>query len=94
MKRKILATLLAAAMTVSALAGCGGKTADSNAPKEDSGSEAVETPAEDAADSEADTVPVEDNSEVVELEFWGWWSSESIKPHITKMVEDFNASQS
>ncbi len=94
MKRKILATLLAAAMTVSALAGCGGKTADSNAPKEDSGSEAVETPAEDAADSEADTVPVEDNSEVVELEFWGWWSSEARKPHITKMVEDFNASQS
>ena len=83
MKRKILATLLVAAMTVSALAGCGSKTADSNAPKEDSSSEVAETPTEDAADSEADTAP-EDNGEVVELEFWGWWSSEARKPHISE----------
>ena len=31
---------------------------------------------------------------MIELEFWGWWSSEARKPYIQQMVDDFNASQS
>lgn len=34
-----------------------------------------------------------DNDEVVELEFWGWWSSEARKPYIQEMVDGFNESQ-
>lgn len=35
----------------------------------------------------------EEAGEVIELEFWGWWSSEARKPHIDHMVESFNESQ-
>ena len=95
MKRKFLATLLVAAMAVSSLVGCGGKTEESNAPKEETGSETAQAPTEDATEGEADAAtPAEDDGEVVELEFWSWWSSEARKPHVLKMVEEFNASQS
>ena len=32
-------------------------------------------------------------TETVELEFWGWWSSDSRKPYIQEMVDNFNESQ-
>lgn len=32
-------------------------------------------------------------TEVQELEFWGWWSSEARKPVIQEMVDNFNESQ-
>jgi multiple sugar transport system substrate-binding protein len=34
-----------------------------------------------------------DDDEVIELEFWGWWSSDARKPYIEEMVEGFNESQ-
>lgn len=95
MKRKVLAGLLAAALTITALAGCGGSasTTKTETPAETADA-ATEAPAE-TADAAADTAaPAEDNGEVVELEFWGWWSSEARKPHIMTMVDDFNKSQS
>ena len=68
MRKKLLAGLMAAAMAASALAGCGsGETAEPNA--ETGGTTA------DEADAGAEA----DNGEVVELEFWAWWSSEAIK---------------
>lgn len=90
MKKKVLATMLATAMVASALAGCGEKApAENAAPAEKT---------EDAAPAEESQAPAEevaeDNGEVVELEFWGWWSSEARKPHVQKLVENFNASQS
>lgn len=63
MKKKLLCTLLTAAMAVTTLVGFGTKPVEVQA------------------------------AEKEELEFWGWWSSEARKPHIQKMVEDFNASQ-
>lgn len=64
MKKKLLSTLLAAAMAVTTLVGLGNP---------------VEVRAE--------------GDEVVELEFWSWWSSEARKPHVLEMVDGFNASQ-
>lgn len=32
-------------------------------------------------------------AETVELEFWGWWSSDARKPYIQEMVDNFNESQ-
>lgn len=63
MKKKLLCTLLTAAMAVTTLVGFGTKPVEVQA------------------------------AEKEELAFWGWWSSEARKPHIQKMVEDFNASQ-
>ncbi|MFQ7123743.1 MAG: hypothetical protein ACLRPR_01110 [Eisenbergiella sp.] len=85
MRKKLLASLMAAAMAATALAGCGGEKA-SEAPAEKA-TEAAKT------ESEAPAAEAEDNGEVVELEFWSWWSSEARKPHIEKMVQDFNDSQ-
>ena len=93
MKKKLLASLLAAAMAVTALTGCGSSdTAESAAPAGSTEAAAEESaPAEDAATEEA---AAEDDGEVVELEFWAWWSSDARKPYIQQMVDDFNASQS
>lgn len=82
MRKKLLAGLMAAAMAATALAGCGsGETAEPNA--ETGGTTA------DEADAGAEA----DDGEVVELEFWAWWSSEARKPYIEQMVQDFNDSQ-
>lgn len=93
MKKKLLASLLAAAMAVTALTGCGGSgdTAESAASTGSTAAAEESAPAEDAATEEA---AAEDNGEVVELEFWAWWSSDARKPYIQQMVDDFNASQS
>lgn len=85
MKKKLLAMLLGAALTVSALAGCG-----STGGNEATGTATTGATGTDTADNSSST----DNGEVVELEFWGWWSSEARKPHIEEMVKGFNESQS
>ncbi len=97
MKKRVLVTLLTAAMTASMLAGCGSSpapaettpapAASSEAAPEESKEVAESTPAETQA-------AADDNGEVVELEFWSWWSSEARKPYIMEMVDGFNASQS
>lgn len=43
--------------------------------------------------SEGSTADKGNDQEVVELEFWGWWSSEARKPYIQEMVDGFNESQ-
>lgn len=80
MKKRLAVLLLAATMTVTTLAGCGNKDTASNTAGGDSTGGKTE--------STADT-----KSEVQELEFWGWWSSEARKPHIETMVKGFNESQ-
>ena len=87
MRKRLLAVLLTAAMAVTTLVGCGSseKNAESAAPA--ANGEANSSVSEEAA-------PAEDNAEVVELEFWGWWSSETRKPHMLTMVDNFNKSQS
>lgn len=79
----------AAALTLSAtmvlgLAACG--SGDDNK----AGSSA---PAESSKASESGESKSAENTEKVEIEFWGWWSSEARKPHIEHMVNGFNESQ-
>ena len=93
MKKKLLAVLLTAAMVVATLAGCG------NTPgNESSGGEKSTQPAEGSQTSSTESTPASsesaDDGEVIELEFWAWWSSDARKPYILQMVEDFNNSQS
>lgn len=90
MKKKFLAALLTAAMAVSLLAGCGNNntptTEPDSAPQETGNTAPEVTPDEGT--------PAEENGEVIELEFWAWWSSEARKPYIDQMVQEFNDSQS
>lgn len=91
MKKKGLALLIGAALMAASLAGCGGKNTDA-----DDTAKADKTAGSDAGDSSAVSTPADNASDgdVVELEFWGWWSSEARKPHIESMVKGFNESQS
>ena len=88
MKRKGLALLIGAAMMAASLVGCGGK--DTGA---DNSTKADNTAKADNAENVVQE-SVADSGEVIELEFWGWWSSEARKPHMEEMVKGFNESQS
>ena len=90
MKKKLLAGLLTTAMLMSGLAGCGSDQSADSAPASTGDS----APAAESTATEEQAAAEEDNGEVIELEFWGWWSSEARKPYIQQMVDDFNASQS
>ena len=88
MKKRASVLFLAAAMVLAAFSGCSDNgTASTAASTGDTASTA--STADSGEESQA-----EENGEVVELEFWGWWSSEARKPVITEMVENYNASQS
>lgn len=89
MKKKMLAGLLAAAMVMTALTGCGAKDSSTKPAAESTAGAAAGT--EQSSDAQA---AAEDNGEVVELEFWAWWSSDARKPYVEQMVQDFNDSQS
>lgn len=89
MKKKMLAGLLAAAMVMTALTGCGAKDSGTKPAAESTAGAAAGT--EQSSDAQA---AAEDNGEVVELEFWAWWSSDARKPYVEQMVQDFNDSQS
>ena len=71
MKRKGLALLIGAAMMAASLVGCGGK--DTGA---DNSTKADNTAKADNAENVVQE-SVADSGEVIELEFWGWWSSEA-----------------
>ena len=87
MRKRLLAVLLTAAMAVTTLVGCGSSEKNTESAASAANGEANSSVSEEAA-------PAEDNAEVVELEFWGWWSSETRKPHMLTMVDNFNKSQS
>lgn len=87
MRKRLLAVLLTAAMAVTTLVGCGSSEKNTKSAASAANGEANSSVSEEAA-------PAEDNAEVVELEFWGWWSSETRKPHMLTMVDNFNKSQS
>lgn len=91
MKKKLLATLLTSAMAVSLLTGCGGSTAPAASEEGTTASTSTEAA---APEEEAAAPEQEDDGEVIELEFWSWWSSEARKPYVEEMVEGFNQSQS
>ncbi len=98
MKRKWMAGLLAAALTVTTLTGCGGGnggTSDAGASTaqdgdSQTGGDASDTQsAEDTSGTEADA----GNGEVVELTMWGSWGGDQVG-QLEKQLESFNSSQS
>ena len=96
MKKKSLlknptAVVLSAAMIMS-MVGCGSATSETTSSSEETTETTTETAAEDTTEAATEETASNDG-EVVELEFWGWWSSDARKPHIEKMVNDFNESQ-
>lgn len=91
MKKKLLATLLTTAMAASLLTGCGNSAAPAASEPETTASASTEAA---APEEEAAAPEQEDDGEVIELEFWSWWSSEARKPYVEEMVEGFNQSQS
>lgn len=90
MKKRMLATLIASAMVAGLVTGCGNSAAPAEA-----NTEAASATAADAANAADEaSASSEDDGEVIELEFWSWWSSEARKPYVLEMVEGFNESQS
>ena len=98
MKRKWMAGLLAAALTVTTLTGCGGGnggTSDAGASTaqdgdSQTGGDASDTQStEDTSGTEADA----GNGEVVELTMWGSWGGDQVG-QLEKQLESFNSSQS
>ncbi len=89
--KNLTAVVLSAAMIMS-MAGCGSATSETTSSSEETTETTTETAAEDTTEAATEETASNDG-EVVELEFWGWWSSDARKPHIEKMVNDFNESQ-
>lgn len=79
--KKVLPALLI--MMVMLLVACSGNTEDATEGAADTGS--------DNADNEETNE--EASGEVVELDFWTFWGSETRRPVIEKIIEDFNNSQ-
>ena len=88
MKKRASVLFLAAAMVLAAFSGCSDNGTTSNA------ASTGDTASTASTEQGGEESQAEENGEVVELEFWGWWSSEARKPVITEMVENYNASQS
>ena len=92
MKRKWMAGLLAAVLTMSALAGCGGngETSDGGASDaKDSASGAAQDAGEGQASEDAGEAG---NGEVTELTMWGSWGGDQVG-QLEKQLESFNSSQ-
>lgn len=91
--KKMAALALAATMTIG-LAACGGDktTTDTTNTATDTTKETTDTSSTDTATTDTETTDTA-STEKVEIEFWGWWSSEARKPHIEYMVNSFNESQ-
>lgn len=95
MKKKTLlknltAVVLSAAMIIG-MVGCGSGTTTTSS--DETTEDASETVTEEASVETSTEETTANDGEVVEIEFWGWWSSDARKPHIEKMVEGFNESQ-
>lgn len=94
MKNKVfkkLAALALAGTIVMGLAACGNDADGNN--NSSSGGNGSSTPESSKTDSDNQSDTGNNEGEVVEIEFWGWWSSEARKPHIEHMVNSFNDSQ-
>ncbi len=93
MKKKMITMLLATALLVPLFAGCGSGD-DAQESKDDNTSETkFEEKQTEEQGKGSEKQEDEPSDEKIELEFWSWWSSEARKPHIDKVVEDYNASQ-
>lgn len=96
MKKKVLATLLAAAMTAGALAGCGGNAAETPAQQPAAETPAAETPAtEEAPAAEVASAPegaietlIANTTGPVDMTVW---ASEEDQDLTKKLLEDFKA---
>jgi multiple sugar transport system substrate-binding protein len=81
-KKSLLIFLMLALSLGSLLAACsGGQDASS-----EGGSSETDS-------NTSDTEEVADSGEVIELDFWTFWGSETRRPIIEKIIEDFNNSQ-
>lgn len=85
MKRKVLSLILATAMAVTMLAGCGGTPTNEG--------NTTETTENEAATNNGETTEAADNGEVIELTMWGGWGGDQVG-QLEKQLEGFNNSQS
>ncbi len=85
-KKKIMAILMAFAMAVSMLAGCGSSEEEAQAPAPEAAEE--EAPAQEAAEA-----PAEDSGDAVPITIWYYWETEGHQVALDKVIQDYNASQ-
>ena len=96
MKRKLLAGLLAAALSVTVLTGCGGNAeGTSGGSGSDTGSASSEESKNDDSveESQASGEAATESGDVIELTMWGSWGGEQVG-QLEKQLDNFNTSQS
>ncbi len=83
-KKKLLVTFMTSTLLLSLFTGCGGNN---------NTKETTNTTAPNNNNATTSKTENKQPDKVVDLEFWGWWSSEARKPHIEEAVNRFNQSQ-
>ena len=96
MKRKLLAGLLVAALSVAALTGCGGNAGEASkgSGSDTGGTSSGEVKENDSAEgAQAADESVAGSGDVIELTMWGSWGGDQVG-QLEKQLEKFNTSQS
>ncbi len=96
MKRKLLAGLLVAALSVAALTGCGGNAGEASkgSGSDTGGTSSGEVKENDSAEgAQAADESVVGSGDVIELTMWGSWGGDQVG-QLEKQLENFNTSQS
>ena len=96
MKRKLLAGLLVAALSVAALTGCGGNAGEASkgSGSDTGGTSSGEVKENDSAEgAQAADESVAGSGDVIELTTWGSWGGDQVG-QLEKQLENFNTSQS
>ena len=96
MKRKLLAGLLVAALSVAALTGCGGNAGEASkgSGSDTGGTSSGEVKENDSAEgAQAADESVAGSGDVIELTMWGSWGGDQVG-QLEKQLENFNTSQS
>ena len=96
MKRKLLAGLLVAALSVAELTGCGGNAGEASkgSGSDTGGTSSGEVKENDSAEgAQAADESVAGSGDVIELTMWGSWGGDQVG-QLEKQLENFNTSQS
>lgn len=92
--KKLIGLMLATALSVTSLAGCGNTGSADTADKADSGkTEASTTETTEAAGNESAAAEETASGERVKLEVWDWWGDGQYKHVIEQLCQNFNESQ-
>ncbi len=83
--KKIIALMMAAAMTMTAFAGCSTSSSSSSS----SASESSEGSSSSEEASEEESSEAQESGEVVEIEFIQWWGAESGGDYLDTMIAEF-----